>query len=80
MAAVGRGRAAGPAGGLVMIERHYTTAQLADLLAAHPETIRRAAASGELRSVRVGSERRYSESAVREWLRGRGDDDHRRAA
>lgn len=54
-----------------MIERHYTTGQLAELLAAHPETIRRAAASGRLRSVRVGSERRYSESAVREWLRDR---------
>ncbi len=64
-----------------MIERHYTTSQLAGLLAAHPETIRRAAASGRLRSVRVGSERRYPESAVREWLRDReDDDDHRRAA
>lgn len=79
MAAVGRGRPAGPAG-LVVIERHYTTAQLADLLAAHPETIRRAAAAGRLRSVRVGSERRYSESAVRDWLRDRDDDDRRRAA
>lgn len=63
------------------IERHYTTSQLANLLSAHPETIRRAAAAGRLRSVRVGSERRYSESAVREWLRDRDDDDdHRRAA
>jgi excisionase family DNA binding protein len=63
-----------------LIERHYTTSQLAGLLAAHPETIRRAAASGRLQSVRVGSERRYSESAVREWLRERDDDDRRRAA
>jgi excisionase family DNA binding protein len=63
-----------------MIERHYTTSQLASLLAAHPETIRRAAASGRLRSVRVGSERRYPESAVREWLRDREDGDDRRAA
>ena len=39
-----------------------------DLLAVNPETIRRAAAAGKLRSVRVGSERRYPESAVREWL------------
>lgn len=56
------------------IERHYTTAELAKLLAAHPETIRREAARGRLRSVRVGSERRYPESAVREYLsRQRGD-------
>lgn len=51
-----------------MIERHYTTAELAELLAVHPETVRRAAASGRLRSVRVGRNRRYAESAVREWL------------
>ncbi len=51
-----------------MIERHYTTAELAVLLAVHRETIRRAAASGRLRSVRVGRDRRYPESAVIEWL------------
>jgi excisionase family DNA binding protein len=51
-----------------MIERHYKTAELADRLSVHPETIRRAAASGELRSIRVGGERRYPESAVVEWL------------
>lgn len=51
-----------------MIERHYKTAELAALLGMHPETIRRAAASGRLRSVRVGRERRYPESAVKEWL------------
>ena len=53
-----------------MIERHYTTAQLAELLAVHPETIRRAAAAGSLRSVRVGRDRRYAVSAVQEWLAG----------
>jgi excisionase family DNA binding protein len=52
-----------------MVERHYTTSELATLLSVHPETIRRAAARGELRSVRVGRDRRYSESAVQEWLR-----------
>ena len=51
-----------------VIERHYTTAELAGLLAVHPETIRRAAASARLGSVRVGRDRRYPESAVLGWL------------
>ena len=55
-----------------MIEPHYTGKALAKLLAVNPETIRRAAASGRLRSVRVGSERRYPESAVAEWLEDEG--------
>ena len=50
------------------IERHYTTRELAELLSVHQETIRREASRGRLRSVRVGSDRRYSESAVRAWL------------
>ena len=53
------------------IERHYSTRELAELLSVHPETIRRAAAKGNLRSVRVGSERRYPEGAVIEWLNRR---------
>jgi excisionase family DNA binding protein len=55
------------------IERHYTTRELAELLSVHPETIRREAARGRLRSVRVGAERRYSQSAVEAWLRERED-------
>ena len=55
------------------VERHYTTAELAELLAVHPETIRRAAARGELRSVRIGRDRRYPESAVLEWLQLLGE-------
>ena len=51
-----------------MIERHYSGRALAKLLSVNPETIRRAAASGRLGSVRVGRERRYPESAVKEWL------------
>ncbi len=51
-----------------MIEPHYSTQELAELLAVNPETVRRAAASGELRSVRVGRVRRYSQSAVEAWL------------
>lgn len=50
------------------IERHYTTRELAELLAVHPETVRREAQRMRLRSVRVGSERRYPESAVQEYL------------
>lgn len=54
-----------------MIERHYSTRELAELLAVNPETIRREALRGRLRSVRVASERRYPESAVQEYLRAR---------
>ena len=56
-----------------VIERHYTTAELAERLAVHPETIRRAAARGELRSVRIGRDRRYPESGVVEWLQLLGE-------
>lgn len=52
-----------------MIEQHYTTLELAERLAVHPETIRRAASRGELQSVRIGRDRRFSETAVAEWLR-----------
>ena len=55
------------------IERHYTGRQVAELLSVCPETIRRLAAKGELRSVRVGSERRYPESAVRDYLARLGE-------
>ena len=57
-----------------MIERHFSTRELAELLNAHPETIRREAMRGRLRSVRVGSERRYPESAVKEYLAHRKDE------
>ena len=36
-----------------MIERHYSTRELAELLAVNPETIRREAARGRLRSTLV---------------------------
>lgn len=61
--------------GARVIERHYTTAELAERLAVHPETIRRAAVRGELRSVRVGRDRRYPESAVLKWLQALGERD-----
>ena len=56
-------------------QRHFSTQELARFLGVHPETIRREAARGRLRSIRVGSERRYPESAVNEYLaRSRGWD------
>ena len=51
-----------------MIERHYKTRELAELLGIHPETIRRAAQRGELESIRIGLDRIYSESAVQRFL------------
>jgi excisionase family DNA binding protein len=52
----------------VGVERYYTTAELAELVRVHPETIRRAAGRGELRFIRVGRDYRFPESAVLEWL------------
>jgi excisionase family DNA binding protein len=49
-------------------ERHYTTAEVARLLAVNPETIRRLASRGELEFVRVGAELRSPESAIRDYL------------
>ena len=54
-----------------MIEPHYTTSQLWDLLNLHEETVRKYARLGELRSVRIGKDRRYPESAVRAFLEAR---------
>ena len=56
-----------------MIERHYKTRELAELLGLHPETIRRAAQRGQLESVRIGLDRIYAESAVQRWLDGNRD-------
>jgi excisionase family DNA binding protein len=56
-----------------MMERMYTTKQVAEAWSVNPETVRRLAARGDLRSVRVGSERRYPESALREYLQNRKD-------
>lgn len=51
-----------------MIEQHYTTAELAEKLACSPDTVLRLAQRGKIRSVRVGNDRRYPESAIREYL------------
>ena len=45
-------------------ERHYTTRELSELLSVHQETIRREAARGRLRSVRVGSDRSKSSGTI----------------
>jgi excisionase family DNA binding protein len=51
-----------------VIEQHYSPKTLAELLDCSTETLRRAAIAGELRSVRIGKDRRFPESAVNEWL------------
>jgi len=56
-------------------QRHFDTKELAAFLNVNPETIRREAARGRLRSRRVGSDRRYPESAVMEYLEQRRDRD-----
>jgi excisionase family DNA binding protein len=55
-------------------QRHFTTQELAEFLGVHPETIRREAARGRLRSIRVAAERRYAESAVRDYLARTAED------
>jgi len=51
-----------------VIERHYKTREVAELLGLHPETIRRAAQRGQLDSVRIGLDRIYPESSIQCWL------------
>lgn len=51
-----------------MIEKHYTTAQLAELMGSSQDTVLRLAQRGELDSVFWGRERRYPESAVNRYL------------
>ncbi len=51
-----------------MIEQHLRTRDVAALLSVHEETVLRYAQRGEIRSVRIGRDRRYPESAVREFL------------
>jgi excisionase family DNA binding protein len=53
-----------------MIEQHYTIGELAALLKCHKETIRRLCEKGDLRGVRIASNWRISESAVREYMDG----------
>lgn len=50
------------------LEQHYSTAEVAAMVGVCTETVLRAAARGELSSIRLGVRRRYSVSAIREWL------------
>ena len=50
-----------------MLERHYTARELAELFALNVETIRREAARGHLKFMRVGKDLRFAESAVKDW-------------
>ncbi|HEY7252167.1 MAG TPA: helix-turn-helix domain-containing protein [Methylomirabilota bacterium] len=50
------------------IERHYTGAELAELLGLDYETVLHKAQTGEIGSVRVGRLRRFPESAVLDYL------------
>lgn len=51
-----------------MIEKHYRSRELADLLGIHPETLRRYAQQGRIKSVRIGLNRVYPESSVQQFL------------
>jgi len=56
-----------------VIEPHYTVKQLAEWICLNPETIRREASKGKLRSLRFGKDLRFPESAVKEWLESKRD-------
>jgi excisionase family DNA binding protein len=56
-----------------VIEQHYKTEEVAARVAVNPETVRRAAARGELKSLRIGRDFRFPESAVLAWLASRVD-------
>lgn len=62
------------------LEKHYKTRDVAELLSVHEETVLRLAQCGTLRSIRVGSERRYPESAIVEFLERNVDDTARRVS
>lgn len=51
-----------------MIEQHYTADEVAERLKVSTDTVFRAAARRELRSVVIGRSRRFPESAIVEWL------------
>lgn len=55
------------------VERHYTPAQVAELLGILPISVRRLVKLGRLRAVRLVREIRVPESALREFMAGLPD-------
>lgn len=51
-----------------MIAQHLKTAELAARLSLNPETLRRAAARGELKPIRIGRDLLWPEDEVAAWL------------
>lgn len=51
-----------------MIGQHLKTTELAQLLSLNPETLRRAAARGDLKPIRIGRDLLWPEDEVRAWL------------
>lgn len=60
-----------------MIPQHYKTERMAERLDIHPETLRRAAARGELHPVRIGRDFIWQEDEVRAWLQANTVDNSR---
>ena len=51
-----------------MIAQHLKTTELAERLSLNPETLRRAAARGELKPIRIGRDLLWPEDEVTAWL------------
>jgi excisionase family DNA binding protein len=51
-----------------VIGQHLKTTELAELLSLNPETLRRAAARGELKPIRIGRDLIWPVDDVRAWL------------
>lgn len=60
-----------------MIGQHLKTTELAERLSLNPETLRRAAARGELKPVRIGRDLIWPEEEVVRWLQGKTVDNSR---
>lgn len=54
-----------------MIEQSYSTQEVAKLFGCDEDTVLRYAQRGELESWRLGNQRKYTESAVREFMESR---------
>jgi excisionase family DNA binding protein len=52
-----------------VIEKHYKTKDVAELLSVAEATVRRLARVGELKSVKIGNDRRFAESEIAALLK-----------